>query len=569
MFRVFISAIALIFMCFFILNIWIPAAAIAGHEERFDSRDQADFLETVSITGDEMNLSVIQTSDDCYVVAGHTTTLGAGSTDCLLIKYDTNGNIAWARTLGGTSADRIERVIQNSDGDIIVTGSTASTGAGGEDILLAGFNINGNHLWTRTIGGTSHDNGYDIVQTSDGGYALTGQTSSFGAGGSDSIICKLSASMDITWTRVCGGSSSDSTTGIAEAPNGDYIIIGYTDSFGAGNLDLLLVRYDASGNYVLSRTAGGSNNDKGKSIYVDDDDNALICGWTSSTGYGNYDSWITKYSSAGTITWSRLCGGSNNDYAYSLTETADGNYFLCGFSLSFIASTQIAYLMKVDPSGNLLGCSLIGNNPGINQLFHLQKTAQDEFVSCGTTRTFGTGQFNPLIAKTNSSGLISGCAYTTSYTPSITFWFPTVTFPGLTVTAPSLSSVSRSLTSISQTLTPYMICYVPEPTHTPTSSPTQTPTETPTDTPTSSPTQTPTETPTHTPTVTPVPTDTMTPSPNPTATPTDTATQTPTSSTATPTETPVPPRVPASGHPFVIFLIIVLTGLLIHRPSRS
>jgi hypothetical protein len=138
-------------------------------------RAQSQFVKI--LRGGDYGWSVIEASDRGLVVTEWTTSFGAGSRDVLLSRFDASGNHLWTRTLGGGSADDGFSVIEASDGGLVVTGLTYNFGAGGSDLLLAKFNASGNHLWTRTLGGGSADWGYSVIEASDGGLEAVRQLS--------------------------------------------------------------------------------------------------------------------------------------------------------------------------------------------------------------------------------------------------------------------------------------------------------------------------------------------------------------------------------------------------------
>jgi len=110
---------------------------------------------------------------------------GAGGEDAWLVRGNANGDTLWTRTFDGVLLDRAWSVEQMSDGGSILAGQTASSGSGGNDFWIVRVNSSGSPLWSRTVGGANSDICYSIMQTGDGGYALAGQTASFGAGADD------------------------------------------------------------------------------------------------------------------------------------------------------------------------------------------------------------------------------------------------------------------------------------------------------------------------------------------------------------------------------------------------
>jgi len=139
----------------------------------------------------EAGKSLIQTSDGGYAIAGFTYSFSAGETDVYVVKLDAHGNLQWTRTIGGENKDMGLSLIQTSDGGYAIAGFTPSFGAGDGDVYVVKLDANGNLQWTKTIGGENWEAGHSLIQTSDGGYAIAGSTTSFGAGETDVYVVKL------------------------------------------------------------------------------------------------------------------------------------------------------------------------------------------------------------------------------------------------------------------------------------------------------------------------------------------------------------------------------------------
>ena len=178
--------------------------------------------------------------------------------------------ITFQKTYGGTGNDYANSVQQTTDGGYIIAGYTASFGGDSSHVYLIKTDSLGDTLWTKTYGGDSSDIGNSVQQTTDGGYIVAGTTNSFGAGNVDVYLIKTNSIGDTMWTKTYGGTNIDVGSYVRQTLDGGYIIARYTGSFGAGGFDVYLIKTNSLGDTLWTRTYGGTFADFGSSVQQTD-----------------------------------------------------------------------------------------------------------------------------------------------------------------------------------------------------------------------------------------------------------------------------------------------------------
>ncbi len=335
---------------------------------------------------------VQQTTDGGYIITGST----FGISDALLVKTDANGVEQWNTTFGAAKYDAGYSVQQTTDGGYIIAGAyTYVPPPGDYDAWLIKTDANGVQQWDQKFGGTFSDYAYSVQQTSDGGYIVAGSSNPTNTN-DEFYLIKTDASGNSVWTKTYGGTNNDVGQSVQQTSDGGYIVAGWTESFGAGLADVYLIKTDASGNTAWTKTYGGANYDDSRSVWQTSDGGYVIAGSTLSFGAGFSDVYLIKTDTTGNEQWNETFGGVLSDYGYWAQETTDGGYIIVGDTSSYGAGSSDVWLIKIGGGGPTLKLTfLLGAITNLN--------------TGGTQSTFDSVallyiQFNPLKFGLYTSG---------------------------------------------------------------------------------------------------------------------------------------------------------------------
>jgi len=307
--------------------------------------------------GEEVDCYVHQTYDGGFIITARTTSFNVLSADVYLIKTDGTGTLQWTKTVGGSAWDEGHSMVETQDSGFVHSGITLSFGAGDHDFYAIRSDKNGNTIWTKSFGGTGVDNGHLVISALDGGFLMLGETNSFGAGGWDYYLVKMDANGNYQWSKTYGGTGDDNGWDIKATTDSCYVLAGYTTSFGAGNEDVYVIKINRNGDVLWSRTYGNTSNDIGLAIKQTEDGGFVITGETTPVGSDSADVYLVKTDQYGLPEWSSTFGGLGDDGSQSVEQTADKGYFISGYTNSFGAGDWDFYLIKTDSLGHTAYCN--------------------------------------------------------------------------------------------------------------------------------------------------------------------------------------------------------------------
>ncbi|MBP7534455.1 MAG: hypothetical protein KA783_08395 [Chitinophagales bacterium] len=296
-----------------------------------------------------------QTTDGGYIVAGYSysadgdVTNNKGYSDAWILKLTANGNIEWQKTYGGSSSDHLVNIKQTTDNGYIATGYTNSSdndivnNQGDYDYLVIKIDTNGNLEWTKTFGGTNSDIANDVQQTTNGEYLIAGYTFSNNGditnnhGGFDAWVIKINSNGNLAWQRAYGGSSNDYANCIQKTNDGHCTIAGYTFSSDGditnlhGGSDAWVIKIDDLSNILQQTTVGTNDNESANSILETNNNNLLITGYSRNVASNISNIFVATLNTNSTLLWQRkISQDVTISYANFIFETTDCGYILFG-----------------------------------------------------------------------------------------------------------------------------------------------------------------------------------------------------------------------------------------------
>jgi len=440
-----------IFYILFSVNFLLLTGGCAKGLEDFFNPSKQTWARTFGGTVAEGSGSIQQTSEGGYIVAGWTDSFGAGYSDIWVLKLNSDGAVAWQKAYGGTFTDFAYSIQQTDDGGYIVAGYTYSFGAGDYDFWVLKLNSDGAVAWQKAYGGAFQDQPEPIQQTSDGGYIVAGFTYSFGAGYSDIWVLKLNSDGAVAWQKAYGGTYWDYVTSIQQTSDGGYIVAGYTYSFGAVDYDFWVLKLNPDGTVVWQKAYGGTNNDFVRSIQQTNDGGYIVAGWTDSFGAGSRDFWVLKLDSDGTVAWQKSYGGTSFDTAIPIRQTNDGGYIAAGYTASFGAGANDAWVLKLNSDGAVAWQRAYGGT-STDIAYSIQQTGDGGYIVAGWTDSFGAGDSDSWVLKLPPDGAInfnpSSGAFMTTTNAIVTGTYATIT-----TTAATVTNTSATVTNTNATVT--------------------------------------------------------------------------------------------------------------------
>ena len=260
--------------------------------------------------------------------------------------------VSFIKVYGNTGYDFGRDIKQDTDSGYVVTGSSSSFGGSDGESFLLKIDQYGDFVWSYNYGGTDSDWGESVVVTADSTYAICGHTNSYGAGGFDFYLVRADSLGEPIWWKTYGGADWDKAYDLVEMPDSGFVLVGETSSF-SGTRDAYIVRTDKTGDTLWTKVIGGSGDEFLNAVYLDAD-SLVVCGGTSTFGAGLTDGYIAKMDLSGNIGWQKYVGSADNDF-FTSVDAFNGYYVLCGINgYDYSNAEEDMWMYKLSDDGNIV-----------------------------------------------------------------------------------------------------------------------------------------------------------------------------------------------------------------------
>lgn len=323
---------------------------------QLDGRGEVQWQQRYGGEGEDKANAVVSVPGGGFVVAGYSSSFGAGDADLWVFAVDARGALLWQRSLGGAGTDWANALLRLPDGRLVVAGFTESFGAGGREAWVLELDASGAVLWQKAYGGTDMDSANAVVATPTG-LAVAGFTKSFGAsvGQADAWVLALTGEGAVVWQKTYGGPGFEYGQGLAAAKEGGLLLAGWTSSWLDTVSSLWALKLDESGAPVWQEVLDGDDTEEARAVVQTADGDWVLAGTTWSFGGGGKDFWVVRLSPAGQLRWQRTYGAANWDWAHAVAETPDGKLAVAGYTSAFSQGGLDGWLLKLSGDGSLEG----------------------------------------------------------------------------------------------------------------------------------------------------------------------------------------------------------------------
>jgi len=302
----------------------------------------------------DIGASIAMDDNGNLIMAGYSQSFGSNALDYFAILVDPEGTVEWAQNYGFYYYDSALRVLPTQDGGYILNGTAGWGSEYNKQMYVIKMDDTGAQEWDISFGNTGDEIGRDIIQNPDGSFLFLGNTTSFGAGGYDVWLTMADVNGDPDVGYTIGTVDNDFGQSMIRDVDGGYVIVGNqccTAGYGGKDGKITKVRIDNTIHVAWSYLFGGTDEDAANDVVLSHDSSYVIAGYTKSFGEGNMDMWVRKKDSTAGAIWAYTIGGTGTDVAESIVRTPDNGFAVLGFTDSFGQSVTDMMLVKIDADG--------------------------------------------------------------------------------------------------------------------------------------------------------------------------------------------------------------------------
>ncbi len=308
----------------------------------------------------------------------------------------------WIKTIGGINDETIYSFTTSSDDNIIACGYAKSYGNSKGDFWIVKMNFDGDTIWSKTYGANERETAMSIIETNDGNYLIAGVSESFNSTSeSDAFVLKINSYGDSIWSSVINGGRIDHINSIVEMKDRKIMLTGKTFPGANDSYDMWIINLDENGDSLWSKVYGGTGADEGESICVASDSSVLICGNTVAASNNVTNPIILELNQSGDTLWTKTFENNSYTIAKSIKKCSDGNFIVTGKSNSSSDGAD-AWIRKIGPNGSVLWFETIDVFDE-DLPYSIIETADYGFALCGIT---SWSPRSGWIIKTNNDGKI-------------------------------------------------------------------------------------------------------------------------------------------------------------------